>query len=141
MLARWEEKRNSKNANQEISLALGIPVDEIGEEEHSVKVFQYVANKYSSEHFCNRLSDLCGSVQVVWNWVGFALRYGFLIGVIWSTVKYDLSDCVYAWGVLGILLFAWISSYTIGLICYLLTGRFPGQAKQARKLLSGFVSK
>jgi hypothetical protein len=138
-LAGWESGRNRKFALQEMSLSLGIPVDELDNAEHEAKVVQFVAARFSSELLRNRLSDLCGWVRTGWGWFGTLLQTGILLGVIWYTVTDDLSNSVYAWWIIAVAFFFWISSVFFALACKLLTGRFPGQARQARKMLAEAV--
>ncbi|WP_090903054.1 hypothetical protein [Azotobacter beijerinckii] len=139
MLAGWRSERNRKTALEEMSLALGIPISELDRAEHQATVVQFAAAKFSSELFRNRLSDLCGLIQIGWGWLGNLLQVGVLLGVIWFTVTDDLSNSINAWWVIAIAFFFWISSVLFALICKLLTGRFPGQARQARKMLAESV--
>jgi hypothetical protein len=139
LLAGWENERNRKSALEEMSLALGLPLSELDNEEHQEKVVHFAAARFSSELLRNRLSDLCGWVQTLWGWFGTLLQAAVLIGVIWYTFSDDLSNSVHAWWIIAIALFFWISSVLFALICKLLTGRFPGQARQARKMLAEVV--
>lgn len=139
MLAGWERGRNQKAAVQEASLALGIPVNNIDNAEHKEKIIQFAAERFSSELLRNRLSDLCGWIQTGWGWISNLLQVGILLGVIWYTVTDDLSNGVYAWSVIGVALFFWVVSVVFGYACKLLTGRFPGQARQARKSVAAAI--
>jgi hypothetical protein len=139
MLSGWEIERNRKSALQEMSLDLGIPVGELDNDEHQAKVAQFAATRFSSELLRNRLSDLCGWVQTGWGWLGTLLQAGVLLGVIWYTITDDLSNSVHAWWIIAVAFFFWITSVLFALTCKLLTGRFPGQARQARKMLADAV--
>jgi len=139
MLARWEGERNQKFALQEMSLALGISVGELNNPEHESMVVHFAATKFSSELLRNRLSDLCGLVQTGWGWMGALIQVGILLGVIWYSVTDDISNTVHAWWITAVAFFFWISSALFALACKLLTGRFPGQARQARKMLAEVV--
>jgi hypothetical protein len=139
ILTRWEIERNRKSYLQEMSIDLGIPVGELDNVENQAKVDQFVATKYSSELLRNRLSDLCGWVQAGWGWIGTLLQAGVFLGVIWYTITGDISNSVHAWWIIAVAFFFWISSVFFGLICKLLTGRLPGQAGQARKMLAESV--
>lgn len=141
MLAGWESERNQQTALQEASLALGIPIDDFGNAEHQERIIQFAAERCSSELLRNRLSDLCGWIQTGWGWMSNLLQVGILLGVIWYTLTDDLSNGVYAWSIIGVAIFFWISSIIFGYACKLLTGRFPGQARQARKLLAEAVER
>jgi|SRR3569623_1093418 len=140
-LAAWETERNRKTVLQEMSLALGLPVDEIDNRENQERVIQFAAARFSSEFLRNRLSDLCGFVQTIWGWFGSVVQVCVILGVIWYSVTGTPSNAVYAWWIVAIAFFFWILSVAFGLLCKLLTGRFPGQARQARKMLAGQVVK
>lgn len=139
MLAGWENERNQKRALEEASLALGIPVGELDNVENQTKVAQFMATRFSSELFRNRLSDLCGWIQTGWAWLGTLLQVSVLLATIWYTLTDELSNSVHAWWIVAIAFFFGIASVLFALICKLLTGRFPGQARQARKILAKFV--
>lgn len=140
MLAAWERERNQKVAIEEMSLALGIHVSELENPEHQAKVVQFAADRFSSELFRNRLSDLCGRVQTGWSWLGVLVQVAVLLGVIWYTFTDNLSNSVHAWWIVGIAFFFWIVTAIFALICKLLTGRLPGQARGARKVLAKLVN-
>lgn len=135
-LAVWENERNRKAALEEMSLALSIPINELDDTKQESTVVQFVAAKFSSELLRNRLSDLCGWIQTIWGWLGILIQVGVLLGVIWYTFTDDLSNSIHAWWIVAIAFFFSISSVLFALTCKLLLGRFPGQARQARKMLA-----
>lgn len=67
------------------------------------------------------------------------IQVGVLLGVLWYTFTDDLSNGVHAWWIIVIAFFFSVSSVLFALICKLLFGRFPGQARQARKMLAEVV--
>lgn len=136
LLSTWELERNKKRAVEDASITLGIPIAELDDPEHGQRVTQFVAERSSSELLRNRLSDLCGFVLAGWGWLSNLLQLGVLLAVIWSSVTEDSSNAVYAWSIIAVAFFFWISSVIFGLSCKLLTGRYPGQARQARKFLA-----
>lgn len=135
----WELKRNQKGAAEEISIALGIPVESLDNSENVSKVVRFNAERFSSDLFRNRLSDLCGWVQVGWSWLGRLLQVGVFIGAIWYSFTDGAQNAIYAWWVIAIAIVFSITSILFGLICKLVTGRFPGQARQARKQLAQYI--
>ena len=139
MVAGWESERNRKAALQEMSLSLSIPVGELDNAEHQARVIEFAATRFSPELLRNRLSDLCGLIQTGWGWLGTVIQAGVLLAVIWYSVTDDLSNSVYAWWIIAVAFFFWVSSVLFALACKLLTGRFPGQARQARKMLAQVV--
>jgi hypothetical protein len=130
----WEQERNRKAAVQEASIALGISPDELDNPDNAESVIRFSSDRFSSELFRNRLSDLFGYVSTVWGWLGTALQVAVLGGVIWYSFS-DSQVAIYAWWVLAIAVIFWVTSVLFALICKLLTGRYPGQARQARKML------
>lgn len=138
-LSAWELKRNQKAANEEISIELGIPVDSLDNAENTSKVVGLIAARFSSDLFRNRLSDLCGLVRIMWGWLGTLLQAGVLIGVIWYSLTESAQNAVHIWWVVGIAIFFWITSVAFSLVCRFFTGRYPGQAKQARKQLVEYI--
>lgn len=134
VVAEWEKERNRKAAVQEASIALGIPPDEFDDSKHSERIIRFTSDRFSSELFRNRLSDLVGLVSTAWNWIGTAVQVAVLCGVIWYSLR-DSQVAIYAWSVPALAIFFWLSSVALALLCKLLTGRYPGQARQARKML------
>ena len=49
------------------------------------------------------------------------------------------ASAVYMWTVLGAAIFFWLASVAFSFACLLLTGRYPGEAKMARKKLAAFI--
>lgn len=141
MLAGWEIERNKKTELQEASLALGIPVEDFDNADCLERIIQFAAERCSNELLRNRLSDLCGWIQIGWGWISNLLQVGILIGVIWYTVTDDLSNGVYAWSIIGVALFFWVCSAIFAYTCKLLTGRFPGEARQRRKLVAEAIER
>ena len=132
----WEDKRSLRRSLEDVSIALGVTVEDLDKEELAPRITQLLSERYSSELLRNRLSDLCGALQTAWNWLSLLLQGVVLLGVIWYTVTGSLETAVYAWLVTPLFLFFWVSGVAFALICKLLTGRYPGQAKQVRKSLA-----
>ena len=139
MLSTWEIERNQKLALQEMSIELAIPVDELDKAEYQPKLIEFIAHRFSSELLRNRLSDFCGLLQTVWVWMGGIIQTGAFLAIIWYTVADDSSNSVYAWLIVPVALLFWFASVLFALTCKLLTGRFPNQAKQARKMLANIA--
>ncbi|QDQ25301.1 hypothetical protein FNU76_02435 [Chitinimonas arctica] len=139
MFATWVGERNRKAVLEEISLALGIPAEELDGAEHVSKLLQFGAERLSSELLRNRISDMCGWIQTAWGWLGPLLQVGVVLGVIWATIAVDVANGVNAWWIVGLALFFWIASLLFGFACKLLTGRVPGQARLTRKSLAEAV--
>lgn len=136
----WHQERFSKSTLQEIATRFGIPVDDLNDEEHASKAVEFMSERFSNDRFSNRRSDLCGWLQASWGWLGALLQLGLLVEVIWVTVTDSLQNAVYAWGVVAEGLFFWVTGAFFAFLCRLLTGRYPGQARQVRKRLAELLN-
>jgi hypothetical protein len=133
LIAGWESARNQKQILEETAVALGIRVEDLDSEEFAPKILQMSSEKFSTELFKNRISDFCGLIQTMWGWVGNIIQISVLLAVIWYTYTDSTENAVYAWFVAGIAIIFFLASFIFSLICKLLTGRYPNQAKEARK--------
>ena len=139
LIAGWEQNKIQEQVSEETSLALGVAVEELDNEELAPKLLKLSSEKFSSELFRNRISDLCGLVRTIWIWLGNIIQILFLLSVIWYTITDSAKNAIYAWFVLGIAMLFCLVSVIFSLVCKLLTGRYPGQAKAARKVAAEWV--
>jgi hypothetical protein len=139
IVSAWELKRNQRVALEEMSLAIGVPIDDLNNSEHTPKVLQFSSDKFSSELPRNRVSDLCGLIRTAWGWLGLLLEVGIFAAVVWYTTTDSFQNAVYAWWIVAVALVVWVVSVVFALLCNFLTGRYPGQARQVRKSLGEFV--
>lgn len=139
-ISSWEAVRNRKILLNDLAFRLGVPVTDLENEEKAEelapKVFEILMEKFSDEHFRNRFSDFLGVVRSIWNWFGGALQVVFIIAVCWYSFTEALDNAIYAWFINAAIVFFYVFGVVYSLICKLLTGRFPGQAKEARQLLT-----
>lgn len=133
LIAAWEADRNQKQITEEVSVTLRVKVEDLGSEELAPKVIQLSSEKFSTELFRNRFSDFCGLIRTLWDWLSVLAQVVVLLAVIWYTITDNTENAVYAWFIVGISVTFWLVGVIFSLICKLLTGRYPGQAKQARK--------
>jgi len=139
LIAAWEAQRNHKQVLEEASIKLGVAIADLDKEELTPELLQLSSERFSSELLRNRLSDLCGVIRTLWGWLSSLLQVAVLLGVVWYTMTEGLDKAVYAWFIVAISLFFWIASVVFSLVCRLLTGRYPGEAKQARKSVAEFL--
>jgi hypothetical protein len=140
LIGAWESERNQKHLLEEASIQLGITVEDFNKEEIAPRIIKFASDRYSTELLRNRLSDLCGSIRTGWGWLGVLLQVAILGGVAWYTFADSLGTAVYAWAIVVIALVFWVVSIAFSFVVRLLTGRYPGQAKQARKAIASFAS-
>lgn len=136
----WEMRRNNRAVMEDMSIRLGVAVEDLADESLSPRIIELTSERFSNDRFSNRFSDLCGSVRTIWDWLGSLFQIGVLIGVVWNTFTESLSNAIQAWWIVAIGLFFWIAGVLFALACRLLTGRYPGQAKKARKGIAEFLS-
>lgn len=62
-----------------------------------------------------------------------------MAGVSWSMYTEGAQSAVVMWSVLAVAIFFWIASVAFSFACLLLTGRYPGEAKMARKSIAAVI--
>lgn len=141
LLASKIEERSRKNFMAEFAASLGIPIADLDNPQHERAIYKLCADRFSSELLRNRLSDLCGWVNNAWDWLGFLVQAGILLSVIWYTAVDGPKNAVNAWWLIAASIFFWLVSLAFYCACKLLTGRYPGQARKVRKLISDTLQK
>jgi hypothetical protein len=136
----WEIEKNNKAELQDLAIKLGVAVEDLADEKLTSRVIELSSERFSNDRLSNRLSDLCGLLRTAWDCLGSLLQIGTFLGVVWFTITESLANAIFAWWIVGIGLFFWIVGVLFALACRLLTGRYPGQAKQARKATAEFLS-
>jgi hypothetical protein len=139
-LGSWVDEKVKKQQREEMALMLGVSVTELEKEELIPKIVEVSSERYSSDLLTNRLSDFCGLIRTVWVWFGSLLEIVVLLAVLWYTFTDSKELAIFAWSIVGISLFFWITTVLFSFLCRLFTGRFPGQAKLARKAMSEFLN-
>jgi hypothetical protein len=133
----WEQKRVQKRRLQDASIALGVPAASLHTDESLVpRLLEYSSQRFSGELLRNRLSDLCGALRTAWGWLSALLQVGIVVAVGWAMVADGAQNAAYMWLVLAVAVFFWVASVAFSLLCVVLTGRYPGEAKAARKLIA-----
>jgi hypothetical protein len=137
----WESQRDLKIGLDELSIELGVTVSELSFPENDRAVLQYKAKQFSSELLRNRISDLCYWIRMLWEVVGICCEVGLFLYFAHATFTEDLSLSDNAWYALAVAIFFWLTGAVFAYACKLLTGRFPGQARAARKALATEVAR
>lgn len=136
----WEIERNKRAMQEDLAINLGVAVEDLTDEKLSSRIIEATYERFSNDHFSNRLSDLFGAVRTAWDWLGSLIQIGTLLGVVWCTITESVTNAIHAWWIVAIGVFFWIAGGLFALTCRLLTGRYPGQAKKARKVMAEFLS-
>lgn len=139
LLGSWESERKRKQRLEEFSTKLGVPVEELYSKDLAPRVVQLSVEHSSSELLRNRVSDLCGALRTVWGWLGSSLQLAVLLWIIWLAVTDSPNNATYAWFIVGIAIVFWLIGVVFSFTCWLLTGRYPGEAKRARKAAEDYL--
>lgn len=137
--AAWDLSRNQRVAQEEMALALGVPFDRLNDDSLLEKVLERQRTRFSTDLLQNRISDLAGVVRTGWTWLGLFVQVGLLLFLCWALIEDGARGAPIAWMIPLAAVFFWVASLVFSLACKLLTGRYPGQAKMARKELSRLV--
>jgi hypothetical protein len=140
VIGAWEQERVQKRRLQDASIALGVPLASLDSDEDLIpRLIQYSSQRYSGELLRNRVSDLCGPLRTAWGWLSTLLQVGIIIGVGWSMYTEGAQNAPIMWSVLAVAIFFWLASVAFSFACLLLTGRYPGEAKMARKSIAAAI--
>lgn len=140
VIGTWEQERVQKRRLQDASIALGVPVDALENNEELVPaLIQYSSKRYSGELLRNRVSDLCGLLRTVWGWLSTIVQVGIVAGVSWSIYTDGAESAALMWSVLAASIFFWLASVAFSFTCLMLTGRYPSEAKFARKSIASVI--
>jgi hypothetical protein len=139
LLHAWNAERVGKKLVAEAGMTLGLTTTQIDDPKNTAVVQRYLAARSSSELLRNRLSDLAGLLQTILYWVCNIASLLILLGVGYATVTDDLQAAVHVWWIMPLNLIVWLIGLLWGFACLLLTGRYPGEAKLARKNLMAHI--
>lgn len=139
-ISAWEQERVQKRRLQDASIALGVPLASLENNDELIpRLLQYSSQRYSSELLRNRVSDLCGPLRTGWGWLSTIVQVCIVAGVAWSMFTEGAQTAVVMWSVLAVAVFFWLVSLAFSFACLLLTGRYPGEAKAARKSIAAVI--
>lgn len=140
VIGAWELERVQKRRLQDASIALGVSIAAIESDEELVpSLIQYSSKRYSGELLRNRFSDLCGLLRTVWGWLSTIVQVGIVAGVSWSIYTDGAESAPIMWSVLAASIFFWLASVAFSFMCLLLTGRYPSEAKLARRSIAAII--
>ncbi len=123
-----------------MALALGVPEFKLNSPEMQSRVLQYLAERYSSDRFCNRLSDFFGTIASISFGLSYLAQFGVLVTAIWLVIDGDHSAATASWLSVVIFYLTYVWAFVFNFLCRLLTGRLPGEAKSYRKTLAQSLS-
>jgi hypothetical protein len=139
-LSNWEAEKDETQLREQLSTTLGLRLEDLEDESHSLKVQTLIAQKFNPELFKNRLSDICGGIRKAWILLSRIIAVGVLIAVLSSTYNDGIDNAIYAWLVLGVATFSLLVNILLSLACKRFTGLSPGQFKSRRMGEAGRMS-
>lgn len=140
ILAHFEERHILANERKAFALDLGVAVEELDADENLPALQKLLVARFSDERFGNRIADLFGVIRTLWNAVSGLAVYGMLALAVWLTFSDGPTNAPAAWFAVGIWIVAIAGSAALSIVCKVLTGRWPGQPRAARKHLVAYMS-
>ncbi|MBU2987253.1 hypothetical protein KO528_17950 [Saccharophagus degradans] len=126
----------AKKQSFDISMKLGVPESDLDRVEYSSAIAKILFEKYNSDKFVNRLSDLFGLLShFIWV-VGLLCTLGIIGGAVCFTAQSGLESAPYAWLAALFSLAMMVFRVVYGFIVKVLIGRFPGEARLGRAIIS-----
>ena len=138
-LKAWDQERIQKRRLRDVSLALGVPLAALDNEDLAPKILQYSSQRFSGELLRNRLADLCGVLCVVWVWSGSFVQLAIVAAVAWQIYESGPENAMFMWAVVAAGLFFWTCNVLFSLACLLATGRYPSEPRLARQSLAAYI--
>lgn len=132
----WIDKLRAQRVMEQASLDLAVPLSELSSPSFEQSLIRYLGAKYSDDLLKNRISDLVGFLLSAFNWVVLLIELAILGFAVWLALAEDQSNAIYAWLVLPVSLIAFCVAMSVHFACKILTGRYPAQARHARKILA-----
>lgn len=133
--------RRQDSVARELASKLGVAVDDLYSGHLDHELLRFASERFSSELLRNRFSDLCGILQSAWLVFGTVLQFILLGYAAWAAYFQDIQMARYAWLAVPVALLFWAASSVLSSACLLLTGRYPGEARLARRASVDLVGK
>ena len=131
-------KGNEGELDPGTALKLGVSPAELETDQGREKVARHQLERFSSDQFRNRLSDLAAVPLIVWGVLWTIVEVVFVFWVGWRIFAGE-TDPAFMWLLPAIVLAQSVVSWIYVGCCWLITGRVPGAAKvlrdQAAKIL------
>ncbi len=133
----WKILRIEAKMLESLSVELGIIItkDNFNDKGVEQKITQHLSDRFSDELIKNRIPDFIGTLLTIWIWIGEFVSFAILITTLWNSFSENSEYAIYAWFIVGVSILFWIVSVISSIVCKIITGRYPGQAKAARKEL------
>ncbi|MCG6659626.1 hypothetical protein HOP52_17895 [Halomonas campisalis] len=118
---------------------MGLSKKDVLDGKHSSELASYLSERYSSDKFVNRLSDMFRPILTFLEVVGYLAQLGVIVLAAWFTFTDDIEFAKIAWFAVPVALFFLFINRILFWVCYLLTGRATGEARDVRNMLPELI--
>lgn len=121
--------------SMELSMQLGVPIDEIENKENESALKKYLAEKYSDDLWSNRFANLFGYLHYAIRAIGLIAILAYNVMAIYFVVTGLENAHRLLWFGSALMVFYYVIELLLWKSCRFLTGRIPGQPKESLKHL------
>lgn len=141
LVGAWIDRSNAERVLQDASITLARPLAQLETPEFNPEIIRYFAAKYTDDLMQNRLSDFLGLLLAAFNWLVLLVETVVFVAIAWFSFTDNQGNAVYAWIVPAIAVASFAIAMCIIALCKLMTGRFPGEARRARRGLAECINR
>ena len=138
-LEAYRSRRRLEGVLETAALRLGLSRERVCDGAHEDQVIRYLADTYGTKHIANRFSDLCRPLTVTLEVLSYFSQITIVAFAVWITFTEGFSYTPVAWIALIVAACFWGLIMLTSAICYLVTGRRPGEARDARELVNNWA--
>jgi hypothetical protein len=137
----WWGDRVQDRCWDDFSLALGIPASVLKTKRPSEQFIRFLSERYSSEWFRNRLSDLVDHLLLIFELLCLLTQL-VIVGVVsWDVFSRGASQAATIWVLPLIGAFSIFIQSIVVVLCMALFGRAPGEPKVWRKFVAQSIER
>lgn len=116
------------------SVKLNVPRQSLRAGHHNAQISRYLADRYDADQLSNRISDVGRPAFLALEWFSYSAQLTVVIVAGYLAFTNDLSYAPFAWFALVIAVVLWALNVVASALLYVITGRVPGEARDARDL-------
>ncbi len=116
------------------SVKLDLPRSGVFAGEFNAEISHYLAERYDADRLVNRISDIGRPVFLILEWFSYCAQMAIVVVAGWFAFTSDPAYAVAAWSAVPVALVLWVLLVCASTLLYVLTGRVPGEAMDARAL-------
>lgn len=116
------------------SVKLNLPRDGVFAGEFNSEIARYLAERYDADQWLNRISDVGRPFWLAGEWLSYSAQLAIVVFAGWFAFTDDPSYAAVAWFAVLVAFLMWALIACSTALLYVLTGRVPGEAIDARAL-------